>query len=635
MQYEYCVDEQNTLILKASHCTPVETTSLYAATGCDSEESRMILAATVPMVELQIESLDDIGSDFGSCKGLLYFSENEQGQLAKFVVSNPLKSQFTILPRPPVKMLDLWGTQWAATGLGFDSSTKTFKLICTNRKLKRPHSPVTLVHTLGTMSWREVPSFPAYYCMTPDQHKSVFVHGFLHWMIDPSEIKNCEGRILAFDVSKEIYKVIPHPEISFNERQRNYRILDIKGDLCMLDLSPGIKFDIWVMDYEKKSWSKDYTIDITIVGNMYVDILRDIFLWKQDEILFHVRKAGYSRQDDGYWSYSMRTGNLKECENQSSNLQVLSLKGSLISVPGAKSFSTSASKSLLAGGVAGGVSRTAAAPLQCLKILLQVQNPHNIKYNGAFQGLKYIWRTECFKGLFKGNGNNCARIVPNSAVKFFSYEQALKKLAMVFNVFGGCEKKRVGRSTIVNLAGEAKLVHPPSLELLSICKSLLAGGVAGGVSRAAVVPLECLKILLQVRNPHNIKYNGTGLKYMWITECFNGLFNGNGSNCVRIVPYPALKFFSYEQASKGILWLYRQQTGNGKSVEEDLMDMIDREADGSDSLEACNAVLISSSTTMISVERWLNVLSPLEDFASQGGGRKSLLCLEDDFDSSR
>lgn len=56
----------------------------------------------------------------------------------------------------------------------------------------------------------------------------------------------------------------------------------------------------------------------------------------------------------------------------------------------------------------------------------QVQNPHNIKYNGTVQGLKYIWNTEGFRGLFKGNGTNCARIVPNSAVKFFSYEQASK-----------------------------------------------------------------------------------------------------------------------------------------------------------------------------------------------------------------
>ncbi|KAG5036879.1 hypothetical protein JHK86_017719 [Glycine max] len=124
-------------------------------------------------------------------------------------------------------------------------------------------------------------------------------------------------------------------------------------------------------------------------------------------------------------------------------------------------------------------------------------------------------------------------------------------------------------TTIVNLAEEAKLaregvVKAPSYALASICKSLVAGGVAGGVSRTAVAPLERLKILLQVQNPHNIKYNGTvqGLKYIWRTEGFRGLFKGNGTNCARIVPNSAVKFFSYEQASKGILHLYQQQTGN-------------------------------------------------------------------------
>lgn len=57
---------------------------------------------------------------------------------------------------------------------------------------------------------------------------------------------------------------------------------------------------------------------------------------------------------------------------------------------------------------------------------MQVQNPHSIKYNGTIQGLKYIWNSEGFRGLFKGNGTNCARIIPNSAVKFFSYEEASK-----------------------------------------------------------------------------------------------------------------------------------------------------------------------------------------------------------------
>ncbi|OIW16781.1 hypothetical protein TanjilG_05515 [Lupinus angustifolius] len=125
-------------------------------------------------------------------------------------------------------------------------------------------------------------------------------------------------------------------------------------------------------------------------------------------------------------------------------------------------------------------------------------------------------------------------------------------------------------TTIVNLAEEAKLAREgvvnkaPSYAVASICKSLVAGGVAGGVSRTAVAPLERMKILLQVQNPHNIKYNGTiqGLKYIWRNEGLRGLFKGNGTNCARIIPNSAVKFFSYEQASKGILYLYQQQTGN-------------------------------------------------------------------------
>ncbi|KAL3695589.1 hypothetical protein R1sor_009665 [Riccia sorocarpa] len=124
-------------------------------------------------------------------------------------------------------------------------------------------------------------------------------------------------------------------------------------------------------------------------------------------------------------------------------------------------------------------------------------------------------------------------------------------------------------SALKSLAEEAKQatkdVKTPSSSILTICKSLLAGGVAGGVSRTAVAPLERLKILLQVQNSFNPKYSGMiqGLRSIWAAEGLAGFFKGNGTNCARIIPNSAVKFYSYEQASKTLLWFYRQQTGQG------------------------------------------------------------------------
>lgn len=340
MQYECCQLEQNTLILRASKDSrTVQTTSLYAATGCNSEEGRMILPSAVPMVKFQTQYHQSI-YDYGSCNGLLYFVADCAGQFTKFVVSNPLKSQFTILPPPPILMLYGSDSEHTATGLGFDSLTKTFKMVYTNKKLGSPHLRVTLVHTLGTTSWREVPSVLAYYCKPIDYNNSVFVHGFLHWMTDPSKMKNCEGQILAFDVSKETFKVFTPPEISFKEHRRYYRILDIKGNLGLLDLSHRVEFDIWIMDHEKLSWSKEYIIDMTVVGNIYVNSTNFIGLWKRDEILFCVCNRDLSRPK--HWSYCMRTGIVKECEDQGADTTVYSLysvKGSLISFPPSREVS--------------------------------------------------------------------------------------------------------------------------------------------------------------------------------------------------------------------------------------------------------------------------------------------------------
>lgn len=89
-------------------------------------------------------------------------------------------------------------------------------------------------------------------------------------------------------------------------------------------------------------------------------------------------------------------------------------------------------------------------------------------------------------------------------------------------------------------------------------KLLIAGGVAGAVSRTCTSPLERLKILNQVRGMKTIgsnEYKGviSSLVQMVRIEGFKGLFKGNGTNVVRIAPYSAIQFLSYEKYKREFL----------------------------------------------------------------------------------
>ena len=78
--------------------------------------------------------------------------------------------------------------------------------------------------------------------------------------------------------------------------------------------------------------------------------------------------------------------------------------------------------------------------------------------------------------------------------------------------------------------------------------SFIAGGVAGAVSRTVVSPLERLKILFQVQGAGHNEYKMSvwkALRKMWMDEGWRGLMAGNGTNCIRIVPYSAVQFGAY------------------------------------------------------------------------------------------
>lgn len=76
----------------------------------------------------------------------------------------------------------------------------------------------------------------------------------------------------------------------------------------------------------------------------------------------------------------------------------------------------------MAGGVAGAVSRTIVSPLERLKILLQIQSVGRNEYKmSTWKALVKMGREEGWRGFMRGNGTNCIRIIPYSAVQFGSY----------------------------------------------------------------------------------------------------------------------------------------------------------------------------------------------------------------------
>lgn len=96
---------------------------------------------------------------------------------------------------------------------------------------------------------------------------------------------------------------------------------------------------------------------------------------------------------------------------------------------------------------------------------------------------------------------------------------------------------------------------------LSLCdtlptyaKELIAGGAAGGIAKTIVAPLERVKILYQTRY-QNVQCLGVvqSLRFIQRKEGFLGFYRGNGASVIRVVPYAALHFMTYEQYRRSIV----------------------------------------------------------------------------------
>ncbi|TYI79779.1 hypothetical protein E1A91_D05G044900v1 [Gossypium mustelinum] len=85
-------------------------------------------------------------------------------------------------------------------------------------------------------------------------------------------------------------------------------------------------------------------------------------------------------------------------------------------------------------------------------------------------------------------------------------------------------------------------------------KELIAGGGAGAFAKTTVAPLERIKILMQTRTD-GFRSLGVyqSLRKVLKHEGVLGFYKGNGASVVRIIPYAALHFMTYERYRGWIL----------------------------------------------------------------------------------
>ncbi|XP_019415329.1 PREDICTED: calcium-binding mitochondrial carrier protein SCaMC-2-like isoform X2 [Lupinus angustifolius] len=173
-------------------------------------------------------------------------------------------------------------------------------------------------------------------------------------------------------------------------------------------------------------------------------------------------------------------------------------------------------KYFIAGGIAGAISRTATAPLDRLKVVLQVQTTNA----SVMPAIMKIRQQDGLLGFFRGNGLNIVKIAPESAIKFYAYEMLKKVLA-----------DAQGNKSDIGLTGR-----------------LFAGGMAGAIAQASIYPLEVIKTRLQTC----ANEGGTGPKLVTLTKSMlvqegpRAFYRGLVPSLLGIIPYAGIDLAAYE-----------------------------------------------------------------------------------------
>jgi len=186
-------------------------------------------------------------------------------------------------------------------------------------------------------------------------------------------------------------------------------------------------------------------------------------------------------------------------------------------------------QTLLAGSVAGVMSRSFTAPLDVTKILFQVQTEAIDKtakggYNSFGGALMRIFKEEGLHGLWKGNVVACLRLGPYSGVKYFTFENTKDYFADV----------------------NGKIPE---------WKRAACGALAGSMAVLTTYPLDLVKTRLTIQKEgigadgvvYKKTYNGTWdcIKKVSRDEGTAALFKGLSPTLQGVIPFEAVQFTFY------------------------------------------------------------------------------------------
>jgi solute carrier family 25 (adenine nucleotide translocator) protein 4/5/6/31 len=183
----------------------------------------------------------------------------------------------------------------------------------------------------------------------------------------------------------------------------------------------------------------------------------------------------------------------------------------------------------LLGGVSAAISKTAVAPIERIKLLLQTQDANakisgEKKYKGIIDCMVRVPKEEGFGAFWRGNLANVIRYFPTQALNF-AFKDTYKKIFCPYN-----PKTDFWKFFIGNLA---------------------SGGAAGATSLMVVYPLDFARTRLAA----DVGKGPAERQFMGLTDCLSkiyksdglkGLYQGFGVSVLGIIVYRACYFGGYD-----------------------------------------------------------------------------------------